>query len=143
MSYQFKRLSEVEALTEVPEGAKVLAEANGKIVRVPGSGLGGGTGSGMLIVNVDFDNKSVDCSFEDIVDAIKQGRGVVLRNTDTKGNFSDFNFLMAGIDRVAFYIVSVIPAIEGVFVNPILSYEQVFVLNSGEVARQTTNYELK
>ena len=45
MSYEFKKLSEVEALTEVPEGAKVLAEANGKIVRVPGSGLGGGSGS--------------------------------------------------------------------------------------------------
>lgn len=42
MSYEFKKLSEVQALTEVPEGAKVLAEANGKIVRVPGSGLGGG-----------------------------------------------------------------------------------------------------
>lgn len=41
MSYEFKKLSEVEALTEVPEGAKVLAEANGQIVRVPGSGLGG------------------------------------------------------------------------------------------------------
>lgn len=42
MSYEFKKLSEVEALTDVPEGAKVLAEANGQIVRVPGSGLGGG-----------------------------------------------------------------------------------------------------
>ena len=41
MSYEFKKLSEVEALTEVPDGAKVLAEANGQIVRVPGSGLGG------------------------------------------------------------------------------------------------------
>lgn len=42
MSYEFKKLSEVAALTEVPEGAKVLAESNGQIVRVPGSGLGGG-----------------------------------------------------------------------------------------------------
>ena len=42
MSYVFKRLSEVEALTEVPEGAKVLAEVGGVIRRVPGSGLGGG-----------------------------------------------------------------------------------------------------
>ena len=44
MSYEFKKLSEVAALTEVPEGAKVLAEANGQIVRVPGSGLGGSGG---------------------------------------------------------------------------------------------------
>lgn len=44
MSYEFKKLSEVEAMTEVPAGAKVLAEANGQIVRVPGSGLGGSGG---------------------------------------------------------------------------------------------------
>ena len=41
MSYEFKKLSEVESLPEVPDGAKVLAEANGQIVRVAGSGLGG------------------------------------------------------------------------------------------------------
>ena len=29
MSYEFKKLSEVEALTEAPEGAKVLAEVGG------------------------------------------------------------------------------------------------------------------
>lgn len=43
MSYEFKKLSEVQAMDEVPYGAKVLAEANGQIVRVPGSGLGGDT----------------------------------------------------------------------------------------------------
>lgn len=50
MSYEFKKLSEVEALTEVPEGAKVLAEANGQIVRVPGSGLGGSGGIKTAII---------------------------------------------------------------------------------------------
>lgn len=50
MSYEFKKLSEVEALTEVPEGAKVLAEANGQIVRVPGSGLGGSCGIKTAII---------------------------------------------------------------------------------------------
>lgn len=42
MSYEFKKLSEVEALTEVPEGATVLAEVGGAIKRIPGKGLGGG-----------------------------------------------------------------------------------------------------
>lgn len=42
MSYEFKKLSEVEALTEVPEGATVLAEVGGAIKRIPGEGLGGG-----------------------------------------------------------------------------------------------------
>ena len=58
MSYEFKKLSEVAALTEVPEGAKVLAEANGQIVRVPGSGLGG-SGGGIktaIIKSSDYDD---------------------------------------------------------------------------------------
>lgn len=56
MSYGFKRLSEVQALTEVPEGAKVLAEANGQIVRVPGSGLGGSGGIKTAIIkSSDYD----------------------------------------------------------------------------------------
>ena len=50
MSYVFKKLSEVEALTEVPEGAKVLAEVGGVIRRVPGSGLGGSGGIKTAII---------------------------------------------------------------------------------------------
>ena len=41
MTYTFKKLGEVEALTEVPEGANALIEINGAVKRVPGSGLGG------------------------------------------------------------------------------------------------------
>lgn len=43
MSYEFTKLAEVEALTEVPENATVLAEVDGKVKRIPGSGLGGGS----------------------------------------------------------------------------------------------------
>lgn len=50
MSYEFKKLSEVQAMDKVPEGAKVLAEANGQIVRVPGSGIGGDTGIKTAII---------------------------------------------------------------------------------------------
>ena len=42
MNYEFTKLSEVESLSEVPENATVLAEVDGKIKRIPGSGLGGG-----------------------------------------------------------------------------------------------------
>lgn len=41
MALEFDRLSEVEALSEVSEGANVLGEVGGEIVRLPGSGLGG------------------------------------------------------------------------------------------------------
>lgn len=60
MSYEFKRLSEVVALTEVPEGAKVLAEANGQIVRVPGSGLGGSGGIKTAIIKASNYDAALD-----------------------------------------------------------------------------------
>lgn len=50
MAYEFKRLGEVEALTEVPEGANALIEIDGVVKRVPGSGLGGGTGIKTAII---------------------------------------------------------------------------------------------
>lgn len=50
MSYEFKKLSEVEALTEVPEGANMIAEVGGQIKRVPGSGLGGSGGIKTAII---------------------------------------------------------------------------------------------
>lgn len=40
--YDFKKLSEVELLSEVPDGASAFVEVNGDVKRVPGSGLGGG-----------------------------------------------------------------------------------------------------
>lgn len=51
MAYEFQKLSEVEALTEVPEGASALIEVNGDIKRVPGSSLGGKT---LVIVANNF-----------------------------------------------------------------------------------------
>lgn len=57
MAYEFQKLSEVEALAEVPEGANALIEVNGAIKRVPGSGLGGATGIKTAIIkSSDYDN---------------------------------------------------------------------------------------
>lgn len=57
MAYEFQKLSEVEALTEVPEGANALIEVNGDIKRVPGSGLGGATGIKTAIIkDSNYDN---------------------------------------------------------------------------------------
>lgn len=43
MDYEFKKLAEVESLSEVPENATVLAEVDGFVKRIPSSGLGGGS----------------------------------------------------------------------------------------------------
>lgn len=56
MAYEFQKLSEVEALSEVPEGASVLAEVNGDIKRVPGSGLGGSGVKTAIIKSSDYDD---------------------------------------------------------------------------------------
>lgn len=57
MAYEFQKLSEVEALAEVPEGANALIEVNGDIKRVPGSGLGGGAGIKTAIIkDSKYDN---------------------------------------------------------------------------------------
>lgn len=45
MSYEFKTLGSVEALTEVPENANVLVEVDGAIKRAPGGALGGSSNS--------------------------------------------------------------------------------------------------
>lgn len=56
MNYEFKKLGEVEALSEVPENATVLAEVDGSIKRVPSNGLGGGSGNTLVITSPDFVN---------------------------------------------------------------------------------------
>ena len=56
MAYTFKKFSDVEALTEVPDGANALVEVNGAIKRVPGSGLGGGGVKTAIIKSSDYDN---------------------------------------------------------------------------------------
>lgn len=54
MAYEFQKLSEVSLLTEVPEGASILAEVNGDIKRVPSVGLGGDSGKTLIVTSSDF-----------------------------------------------------------------------------------------
>lgn len=57
MSYEFKTLGSVEALTEVPENANVLVEVDGAIKRAPGGALGGsssGSNGGIFILHKDY-----------------------------------------------------------------------------------------
>lgn len=59
MNYEFTKLSEVEALNEVPENATVLAEVDGAIKRIPGSGLGGAGIKTAIIKSSDYDEAIV------------------------------------------------------------------------------------
>ena len=54
MSYEFKKLAEVESLSEVPENATVLVETGGAVKRAPSGGLGGGGSAGYdMIIEVN------------------------------------------------------------------------------------------
>jgi hypothetical protein len=54
MDFNFKKLADVEALTEVPENANALVEVDGVIKRAPGAGLGGGGGIKTAIIKCDY-----------------------------------------------------------------------------------------
>ena len=56
MSYTFKKLGEVEALGEIPEGTNVFVEVNGEVKRVPGSGLGGGIKTAIIKLDPSSNN---------------------------------------------------------------------------------------
>lgn len=53
MAYEFKKLSDVEALAEVPDGALAIVEVNGELKRAP---IGGGNANlEEMMVDLDID----------------------------------------------------------------------------------------
>ena len=62
MSYEFKKLADVESLNEVPEVATVLAEVSGEIKRIPSSGLGGSGIKTAIIKDSGYDEAIVSFS---------------------------------------------------------------------------------
>lgn len=63
MSYNFTKLTEVEALSEIPNNATVIAEVNGALKRLPSDGLGGG--NSLLIIGDNENNISANMTFEE------------------------------------------------------------------------------
>lgn len=81
MAYEFKKLSELEALDAVPEGASVLAEVGGVIKRVPGEGLGGSgtipefdlSAMGLSNISADGTKVSAECDVTEMQEAMAKG----------------------------------------------------------------------
>ncbi len=71
MSYEFKKLSEVEALTEVPEGATVLAEVGGAIKRMPAVNLAPSGNKRLIITSTDFDEPSANMSVHEAIEVLR------------------------------------------------------------------------
>lgn len=73
MAFEFKKLADVEALTEVPENATMLVEVDGAIKRVPSHGP-----VGMLVTVManEDDSFTPNKTFQEVMDTITSG-GVV------------------------------------------------------------------
>lgn len=69
MAYEFKSLSTVEKLTEVPENANAFIEVDGAIKRVSGSSLGGGEYD--LVITANNDGCAIESgSYQNVYDKI-------------------------------------------------------------------------
>lgn len=83
MDYDIKKLSEVEALPEVPEGANMIAEVGGQIKRVPavagGSGGSGGenevyTVKKIMEITEEGEKVTTEGTLQEAIAAYKQGK---------------------------------------------------------------------
>lgn len=90
MAYDFKKLAEVETLTEVPEGATVLAEVGGQVKRIPGEGLGGGGFTAVFTMDMDTQTVTCDKTFEECVEAFNKREiiGVLASPEEEQGSNS-------------------------------------------------------
>lgn len=82
MSYEFKKLADVEALPEVPEVATVFAEVNGEVKRIPSSGLGG------VVKTAIFK----EAYYDDCVAYMVNGGGGESYSATMDASGSDYNF---------------------------------------------------
>ena len=131
MAYEFKKLSEVEALDAVPEGASVLAEVGGEIKRVPGEGLGGsGTipefdlaAMGLPNVPLDGTQVSVECDLTEIKNAMSKGLIKLKSNFDMASTVVPMEAIGVPIynPMIDGYACSFIAYIDG----PIIAYYDV------------------
>ena len=82
MAYEFKRLSEVEKLEEIPETATVYVEVNGETKRVAKDLVGVSKGGGSLFVDVTMIGESfngTDQNYDPIYEALLEGQTVYVR----------------------------------------------------------------
>jgi hypothetical protein len=79
MAYEFKKISEVEVMTEVPSDVTVLGLSNGQVVQMSSSGLSSGGGSGgntefLVILDRGDHEITVNMSFDEVVERIYSGK---------------------------------------------------------------------
>jgi hypothetical protein len=96
MAYEFKKISEVEIMNEVPSDATVLGVSGGQVVQMPSSGLGSGGDEQILFGFGDKDYISEGPTFEEMVQ-------LLLNNPERLANAM---LIKSGNSRVQFYKLS-------------------------------------
>ena len=78
MSYEFKRLSDVEVVVEPTESANVLIEEDGVIKKAPKTAVGSKKGGSLMLYPCMVDDTiKIDRTYDEIKDVLDNG-GVVL-----------------------------------------------------------------
>lgn len=91
MAYEFKRLAEVEELTEVPENAQALVEVDGAVKRAPmAKGGGGNANLEEMIFDLDIDyttgNNVYLANMDKVTKALNNNMTIhLVRTTDPSG----------------------------------------------------------
>ena len=70
MSYEFKKLSDVDVVAEPTESANVLIEENGVIKKAPKTAVGGGSEPIRIIHELENDSISCNYSYDEIVNLL-------------------------------------------------------------------------
>lgn len=111
----FTKLADAPVLEEVPDGAKVYAEVDGKVYRVAGDNLGGGLAIQRFFwvepnqynqAYVYASEEYTDVTYAEFVDALKNGLVQFYANVDGQVYYTWFTFRYVCDDsnrRVWFY----------------------------------------
>lgn len=110
MAFNFRKLAEAEALTEVPEGTSVLAEVGGAIKRIPGGGLGGGGGAGGYVMKPALEEFSMGGSSSSPILEISTNYDDLLKTLEKGGSGSvaiPYAMLIPSAPETLFLYVSI------------------------------------
>lgn len=108
MAYEFKNLSDVDALEKAGDDTKILGLDNGKPVQIPASSMGGK----VYVIDMSEDNFTKDSTTgywisnsetlgDEIIQAIRDGKNIWmwLKTTDsTDGWSNDFGAMIETVD---------------------------------------------
>ena len=97
MSYEFKKLSDVDVVAEPTESANVLIEENGVIKKAPKTAVGGDNNI-CFVINYNTETITCNKTFDEVLDLLFGGFPCL--NGFCISNDSDYYFFRTNIKRI-------------------------------------------